>query len=68
MMNINARLDFLMLKVSDQYHSISNCHDISAKILKRYLCLHIHARHINSNFQQVKQFVGISAARFLDVY
>ena len=43
MMNILDPLDFLMLKVSNQNHIISNCHLVDAKILKRHLRLHIHA-------------------------
>ena len=66
MMNIQDPLDFLMMNVSNQ-NSISNCHDVGAKILKRYLCLHIHARHINRNFNEEKQFAGKSAARFSGV-
>ena len=49
MMNIHDPLDFLMIKVFNQNSSISNCHDVGGKILKRYLRLHIHARHINCN-------------------
>ena len=64
MMNIHGPLDFVGLKASDQKHSISNCHDIGAKILKRCLCFHINARHINSNFNQEKQFAEKSAASF----
>ena len=64
MMNIHDPLDFLMMKVSNQNGSTSNCHDVGAKILKRYLRLHIYARHINFNFDQQKQFAGKSAARF----
>ena len=66
MMNIHGPFDFLVLKVSDQNHSISNCHDVSAKILKRCLHFHINVRHINSNFIQKKQFAQKSAARFSD--
>ena len=66
-MNINGPLNRLMLKVSDQNHRISNCHNVSAKILKRYLHLHINVRHINSNFNQEKPFAGKSAACFSDV-
>ena len=64
MMNIHDPFDFLVLKASDQNHSISNCHDVGAKILKRCLRFHINARHISSNFNQEKQFAEKSAARF----
>ena len=57
MMNIHDPLDFLMLKASNQNRSISNCHDVGARFLKRYLRLHIHARPTNSYFFQKKQFV-----------
>ena len=67
MMNIHHPLDFLMLKVSNQNSSIFNCHDVGAKILKRCLRLHNHARHINCNLNQEKQFPEKSAARFSGV-
>ena len=67
MMNIHGPLYFLMLKVSDQNHRISNCHDVGAKVLKRDSLLHINAKHINFYFNQEKQFAGKSAARFLGV-
>ena len=67
MMNIHGPLDFLMMKVCNQNSSISNCHHVGAKILKRYLRLHIHARHINCNFNQEKQFAGKSAVPFSGV-
>ena len=55
MMNIHGPFYFLVLKASDQNQSISNYHDVGAKILKRRL--HIKARLINSNFNEEKQFV-----------
>ena len=67
MMNIDDPLDFLLLKVFDQNHSISNCHDVGAKVLKSYLRLHIYARHINCDFNHGKHFVEKIAARFSDV-
>ena len=67
MMNIRDPLDFLKMKVSNHNSSISNCHDVGAKILKRYLRLHVHARHINCNFNQEKQFAEKKAARFSGV-
>ena len=42
MMNNNDPLDFVILKASDQIHSISDCHDVGAKILKRYLRLRLY--------------------------
>ena len=63
MMNIHDPLDFVASEASDQNHSISNCHDVGAKILKRCLHFLINARHINSNFYQEKQFAEKSAAR-----
>ena len=67
MMNIHDPFNFLMMKVSNQNSSISNCHDVYAKILKRCLRLHIQARHINCNFNQEKQFARKSAAFFSGV-
>ena len=69
MMNIHGPLDFL-LKVSDQSHSISNCHDVGAKILNRYLRLHIDVRHINFKFSQEKEFAekGLLAFEVLNEF
>ena len=57
-MNIHGPFDFLVLKASDENRSIYNCNDVGAKILKRCSHFLINARHINSNFNQEKQFAG----------